>query len=229
MVTPNREIANINPFITSSAMSNLADSNCVSEDIQMGALRGRSTVASVNSSRELSVLSKASSVEYTARMEAQNDDPSWANQTEDELFQLLYATLKGGESNIQVPMNNKASEPMPHVELATNTCPQVPVFNSVSSSLPYVELQPGNPDSWDGRTNLISLFGQNDTQEIDVNNIMISFRCISDFISNRELKNNREEDIPFLSGFGQIAFDFVSFLFKGGWDSLKIDINNKIL
>ena len=79
MVAPNREIANINPFITSSAMSNLADSNCVSEYIQIGAPRGRFTVASMNSSRELSMLSKASSVEYTAHMEAQNNDSSWAN------------------------------------------------------------------------------------------------------------------------------------------------------
>jgi len=73
------------------------------------------------------------------------------------------------------------------------------------------------------------LFGQNNTQEIDVNNIMISLRHISDFISNRELKNNREENIPFLSSFGQIAFDFVSSLFKRRWNSLKMDINNKSL
>ena len=58
---------------------------------------------------------------------------------------------------------------------------------------------------------------------------MISLRCILDFISNRELKNNKEEDISFLSSFGQIAFDFISFLFKEGWDSLKMDINNKML
>ncbi len=41
---------------------------------------------------------------------------------------------------------------------------------------------------------------------------------ISDFIDNRKLKDNREEDIPFLSKFGQIVFDFVSSLFKKGWN-----------
>ena len=55
-------------------MSNPADSKCVSEDIQIGAPRGRSTIASVNSSRELLVLSKASSIEYSAHMEAQSID-----------------------------------------------------------------------------------------------------------------------------------------------------------
>ena len=125
-------------------------------------------------------------------------------------------TPKGEESNIQVPANNKASKPIPHIELATNMFPHAPVFNSISSSLPYIKLQLDNPDLWDGYTNPISLFGQNNTQEIDVNNIMISFRHISDFISNRKLKNNEEENIPFLSGFGQIAFDFVFSLFKRG-------------
>jgi len=76
MVAPNREIVNINPFITSSVMSNLADSNCVFKNIQIGALRGRFIIASMNSSRELFMLSKASSIEYTAYMEAQNDNPS---------------------------------------------------------------------------------------------------------------------------------------------------------
>ncbi|KAL9712158.1 hypothetical protein Ac2012v2_005235 [Leucoagaricus gongylophorus] len=114
MVAPNREIANINSFTIPSAMSNPADSKGVSEDIQMGAPRGRSAIASANSSRESSVLSKASSIEYSARMEAQSVDPNWANQTEDELFQLSYAT-----SNIQVPANNM---PLPHVSNANSTC-----------------------------------------------------------------------------------------------------------
>ena len=79
-----------------------------------------------------------------------------------------------------------------------------------------------------GCTNLISMFGQNNTQEIDVNNIKISLMHILDFIGNKELKNNRETDILFLSSFGQIAFDFVSFIFKGRWDQLKTDRDNKM-
>ena len=52
---------------------------------------------------------------------------------------------------------------------------------------------------------------------------------ISHFIRNSELKNNKEEDIPFLNSFGQTVFKFTSSLFKGRWNVLKIDINNKSL
>jgi len=46
---------------------------------------------------------------------------------------------------------------------------------------------------------------------------------------NRDLINNKEEDIPFLNRFSQITFKFISSLFKDGWDTLKMDINNKTL
>ena len=70
------------------------------------------------------------------------------------------------------------------------------------------------------------MFSQVTLQEINVNNIKISLSCISNFISNRELKSNREDNISFLKGFGQVTFKFVSFVFKEGWDQLKMD-NNK--
>jgi len=76
MVVPNREFANINSFTTSLAISNLINSNSISKNIQIGAPRGRSTITSMNSLRVLSVLSKASSVQYVAHIEAQNLDPN---------------------------------------------------------------------------------------------------------------------------------------------------------
>ena len=105
---------------------------------------------------------------------------------------------------------------IPHVGHAINMYSQVLDINIGTLSLLYKELQPGNPDSWNSCTYRISLFGQTATQEIDVNNIKTSLSHISNFINNKELKNNREEDILFLKGFGQIAFDFVSAVFKGG-------------
>jgi len=144
MVASNREIANTNIFTTTSAISDPVESKGVSENIQIDASRGKSAIASTNSLRELSVLSKVSSIKYLAHMEAQSTDSNWASQIKDELFKLLYMTPKGGESNIYSPPNNTDSMAPPHMGLAYNMHPQVPAINSSVSSLSYKELQPGN-------------------------------------------------------------------------------------
>ena len=60
--------------------------------------------------------------------------------------------------------------------------------------------------------------------------IILKFPFITFLIlsANRDIKNNREEDIPFFKGFGQVAFDFVSAVFKSNWNQLKTNTNNKI-
>jgi len=70
MIVPNREIVNINIFSSSSAMSNSLESIAIPEDIQMNAVRGKSTIFSMNLSKEFFVLSKSSSIIYTTHMEA---------------------------------------------------------------------------------------------------------------------------------------------------------------
>ena len=133
----------------------------------------------------------------------------------------------GREVNIYDQANHSDSMLSPHVGYAHNIQPLAPAINSSVSALPYKELQLGNSNSWDSYTNLISMFSQTASQEIDIYNIKVLLSCISDFISNRELKNNREEDIPFLKGFSQITFNFISTIFKSRWDQLRMDINNK--
>jgi len=65
-------------------------------------------------------------------MEAQSTDSNWANQTEDELFKLLYITSKGGKSKIYGLANNIDSIPLPYIGLAYNMHPQVPAISSLS-------------------------------------------------------------------------------------------------
>ena len=79
MVVSNREIANINPFKSSSALSCPTDINKELEDINMDLSRGRSPRSSVNSSRESSVISKLSNDVYFHQMEIQSEDLNWAN------------------------------------------------------------------------------------------------------------------------------------------------------
>ena len=94
MVAPNREIANSNIFSSTLAMSNPVELKVVSENIQMSVPRGRFIISNT-SSRASSMLSKASSIEYLACIEAQNTDPNWANRTKKELFRLSYVTPLG--------------------------------------------------------------------------------------------------------------------------------------
>lgn len=112
-------------------MSNLVNSNNVSEDIQMGAPRGRSTITSMNISRKLSIYSNT----YIAHIKAQNNNPNWANQMEAELFQLFYATPKKGETNIQVLANNQTSKSISHAGIANNMFSQLHIFNIIIITL----------------------------------------------------------------------------------------------
>ena len=68
-----------------------------------------------------------------------------------------------------------------------------------------MESQPANPDLWDGQSKPISIFGNTESIHEDLKNIKTSINHIADLIKNRKLKNNREEDIPSLIGFGQAA------------------------
>ena len=78
----NREIVKINSFPYYSAMFHLMEINIVSENINIDILKDKSNLLNPNISRESSAYSDLLSVSYINRMEAQNLNPSWADQTE---------------------------------------------------------------------------------------------------------------------------------------------------
>jgi len=140
MVMPNREIANINLSSYNSAMSNSMEVNAISEDINMDEPRGRSLLSSPNTSKGMSAHSDLSSIPYVDRIEAQNNDSSWFNQTEQEHFQLSYPTSKEGVPNVQNEANNSSNMPPPHVEDANNNNVNMDQPHGFdSSSIPYEE------------------------------------------------------------------------------------------
>ena len=61
----------------------------------------------------------------------------------------------------------------------------------------------------------------------DLKNIKSSLHHIADYIKNRHLKNNREEDIPSLLGFRQAAWTLISAIYGSSWDALKMDNSKK--
>ena len=99
MVVFNREIVNKYIFSSQSVMSTSKKGNTTSEDINMVELKERSKSSSLNISRELSAHSNLSSELYMNRLEVQSKDSMWANQTEQELFQLFYSSHKEEKNN----------------------------------------------------------------------------------------------------------------------------------
>jgi len=50
---------------------------------------------------------------------------------------------------------------------------------------------------------------------------------MADFIHNKKLKNNTEDDILALTGLGQAAWLFISSIYKAEWDFLKSNNLNR--
>ena len=86
IIASNREITNISLFYYMLVMSNLIEVNAISEDININKLRGKSLLLSPNISRKMLNYLDILSISYVDKMEAQNNDLSWFNQTKQENF-----------------------------------------------------------------------------------------------------------------------------------------------
>jgi len=112
-------------------------------------------------------------------------------------------------------MNNPSNMSLPHGNNMFNVSFNLGQSNSLnSSSIPYSDHQPANPDLWDGHIHLISIFGNKEMVTINIKNIEVSLIYMADFIKNRNIKNNGEEDIPCIEGFGKAAWTFVSSILR---------------
>ena len=212
---PIRESANLNS-VTYSAMASSSEIKG-SEDCEMSSVQGRSPLPSAISLRESSSDSKASSMEYSMHVEQTNNvNTNWANQMDGEIFHIPLSSQREREfiPQAQAALNSNSSPTC--IDLISNVEQEQAINNLSPPVLLYKELQPANNNSWDSRTNPTSLFRKLGTQDIDVNNIKISLEQISDFIANCHLNNHKEDEIPYLTGFGKVAFDLVSSIFKSG-------------
>ena len=143
MVTSNREIVNKNLLVTSLAMS-------CPKDINMGPFRGRSNNSSANSSRELFVISKASTDIYATHIEIQSENTNWTNQADIEIFHIPVSSQAEGESNNQVLANLDSNSPTIYIDLAVISFPNQNINSLSLPLLSYEELQLANNNSWNG-------------------------------------------------------------------------------
>lgn len=129
-------------------------------------------------------------------------------------------------SNVQYETNGSNNMPLPYVEsidISNQNTNQSCGLKSFFIS--YLELQLANLDLWDSQSNSTYIFRYIETVHKGLKNIKFSLYYIANFIRNRSLKNNREKDISSLTGFGQVTLLLILSIYKGGWDTLKIDDN----
>lgn len=103
MVAPNRDLANTYfPFDFSLLCNPQALCSNMAVDMDIDMPRGWSVNSSANSSRASSIHLNTSSIAYAERVQALNNNPTWADQVEISESQgpaLSYATPKVGENN----------------------------------------------------------------------------------------------------------------------------------
>jgi len=109
MVAPIRELANT--LFSSTAIYLLSTSIAQSSsnmdmDVDIDVLRGRSASFSINSSRESSMHSNASSVPYHKRMEIQSNNLLWSEQVKNERLSLSYTMLAKKDSLVKLATDN---------------------------------------------------------------------------------------------------------------------------
>ena len=74
----------------------------------------------------------------------------------------------------------------------------------------------------------IFLFGNQNTIIMNIKNMEISLMRMTNFIKNRNLKNEKIDNILYIAGFGQATWTSISAIYESGWDMLKNSKDNII-
>ena len=93
--------------------------------------------------------------------------------------------------------------------------------------IPYLASQPISLKFWNSNYCSISIFGSDELEVKDVDNIKLLILCITDFIKKQPLNNKKELDISCLEGFRQTAFSPVLAIYKSSWNTLIVNKDNK--
>jgi len=182
MVAPERDLANtLFPFTISPTNSLQHHFATTLMDINIDTPRGQSTGHKSNNSRELLVLSNASSVAYVDRIQVMANCPTWAEQV-DQDPSLSYAMVKGEENNSTSTNQAPIVEPT-HVshEVAPNNTSTT--HGLQPTAIPYAVNQPVDSQLWDSNFCPISIFGMNECLEDDAKTSHAHFSELPDNVN----------------------------------------------
>jgi len=94
--------------------------------------------------------------------------------------------------------------------------------------IPYSANIPADPNLWDGNFTATSLFSTNEFLQSDVCNMACSLQRMACFLKQQSLEERNGNNIPQLELFGELAWEFISAIFKSGWDQLHSSKNTTI-
>ena len=127
------------------------------------------------------------------------------------------------------------------VNLTFNTCPQCDSANHPNSTssygsttqneksifiniqLPYNLNVPTDPEIWNGRFHLISLYSSLEHIILDIKSIKDSLKFMAKYISNKQVQLSKANDLDDLDGIGDVVWMFISSIYDSNWDALFTD------
>ena len=99
----------------------------------------------------------------------------------------------------------------------------------INIQLPYDLNTPTDPEIWNGSFHPISLHGSIKHIVSDVKNIKDSLKFMAKYISNKQIKPAKANDLMDFNGIGDAVWNFISSVYKSNWDSFYTDNNTYTL
>jgi len=139
-------------------------------------------------------------------------------------IEIMDPSLSPVENTTRFSFSLLASNPSVSLEEAPNSINISDINVSAEPSPPEVILYsanvPADSSLWDRNFMATSLFGTNEFLNSDINNITCSLQHMACFLRQRNVKDQNANNIRQLDPFGESAWDFISAIFKSGWDTL---------
>ena len=232
--SPNTNLLTVEPFNT-TGMDIFKKQNPDNYDN----MRDRKPSQSLNSSKDASMVSSTSSTPYHKRMEKNNEMDIDDNINASP--ELSYKTPQEKEICLGKATENQTNTRPPHVNLTDNTLDQHvsgkhPTSTSPQGStvhndentfiniqLPYDSNTPTDPEIWNGRFHPISLHGSIEHIASNAKNIKDSLKFMAKYISNKQIKLAKANDLMNFNGIGNVVWNFISSIYESNWDTLYTD------
>jgi len=158
-----------------------------------------------------------SSLDYMERIESQNNNVPWAEQVsmEEDISPPPPNQLQG--QNRQAKVNNQIYLEFT-IHPSTNNMEPNPYMEP--SVIPYQANGPADPNLWDGNFAPISLFGIDKFLKDNAKNIACFLQKMVVFFKQQSLVDRDIYYFPQLQKISYTTWEFISAIYKAGWDKL---------